>query len=241
MRDPEHAAGFQGTAVETLAIDVRDPAGIAAGVEELLSRTSGRLDAVVVNAGVFAAGAFEDTPPEVMRALMETNYFGAIETVRATLPALRRSRGRIAIISSDSGLTGTPALSGYTATKYALEGWGESLAYELEPLGVSVSLIEPGAFGTGIWASTFHRGPADGPYAGLADIVEPSLQRLGAAAPSPDPVAATLVRALDARNPRLRYPVGRDARRMALLKRLLPDRAIQHMTRRATGLSRWRP
>ena len=237
----ERAAAAAGTSVEVLAIDVRDTSSIAAGVEELLARTSGRLDAVVVNAGVFAAGAFEDTPPQVMRTLMETNYFGAIETVRLTLPALRQCRGRIAIVSSDSGLTGTPALSGYTASKYALEGWGESLAYEVAPLGVSLSLIEPGAFGTGIWSSPFHRGAADSPYAGLARIVEESLQRLGAQAPPPDPVAGTLVRALDSRHPRLRYPVGKDARRMSMLKRVLTDRAIMRRTRRAMGLSKLQP
>jgi NAD(P)-dependent dehydrogenase (short-subunit alcohol dehydrogenase family) len=246
MRDLEARAGVEraaaaaGASVQVLAIDVRDPSSITAGVQELLARTSGRLDAVVVNAGVFAAGAFEDTPPDVMRTLMETNYFGAIETVRATLPALRRSRGRIAIISSDSGLTGTPALSGYTATKYALEGWGESLAYELAPLGVSLSLIEPGAFGTGIWSSAFHRGAPDSPYVGLASTVEASLQALGAQAPPPDPVASTLVRALDARRPRLRYTVGKDAWRMRVLKRVLPDRAIMRITRRAMGLSNLR-
>jgi NAD(P)-dependent dehydrogenase (short-subunit alcohol dehydrogenase family) len=246
MRDPaargslDAAVADLGATVEVVALDVSDPGSIARGVAEVLQRTGGRLDAVIANAGISAVGAFEDTSPEVMRAIMETNYFGAIETVRAALPALRACRGRIVLMSSDSGLCGTPALSGYTASKYALEGWGESLAHEVRPLGVSVSMIEPGAFRTDIWSSAVHR-RVDGPYAEFAAIVERSLKAIGAGAPAPDPVAEAVVTALDARRPRLRYPVGRDARRAAMLKRLLPDRLNMGIMRRAMGLSRWRP
>lgn len=246
MRDPaargslDAAVADLGATVEVVALDVSDPGSIARGVAEVLQRTGGRLDAVIANAGISAVGAFEDTSPEVMRAIMETNYFGAIETVRAALPALRACRGRIILMSSDSGLCGTPALSGYTASKYALEGWGESLAHEVRPLGVSVSMVEPGAFRTDIWSSAVHR-RVDGPYAEFAAIVERSLKAIGAGAPAPDPVAEAVATALDARRPRLRYPVGRDARRAAMLKRLLPDRLNMGIMRRAMGLSRWRP
>jgi NAD(P)-dependent dehydrogenase (short-subunit alcohol dehydrogenase family) len=246
MRDPaargslDAAVADLGATVEVAALDVSDPGSIARGVAEVLQRTGGRLDAVIANAGISAVGAFEETSPEVMRAIMETNYFGAIETVRAALPALRACRGRIILMSSDSGLCGTPALSGYTASKYALEGWGESLAHEVRPLGVSVSMIEPGAFRTDIWSSPVRR-RVDGPYAEFAAIVERSLKAIGAGAPAPDPVAEAVVTALDARRPQLRYPVGRDARRAAMLKRLLPDRLNMWIMRRAMGLSRWRP
>jgi NAD(P)-dependent dehydrogenase (short-subunit alcohol dehydrogenase family) len=246
MRDPaargslDAAVADLGATVEVAALDVSDPGSIARGVAEVLQRTGGRLDAVIANAGISAVGAFEETSPEVMRAIMETNYFGAIETVRAALPALRACRGRIILMSSDSGLCGTPALSGYTASKYALEGWGESLAHEVRPLGVSVSMIEPGAFRTDIWSSPVRR-RVDGPYAEFAAIVERSLKAIGAGAPAPDPVAEAVVTALDARRPQLRYPVGRDARRAAMLKRLLPDRLNMWIMRRAMGLSCWRP
>jgi NAD(P)-dependent dehydrogenase (short-subunit alcohol dehydrogenase family) len=227
-------------AAASVVLDVRDPAGIERALGEVLERCGGRLDAVVVNAGIFAIGAFEDTPPELTRAILETNFIGAVETVRLALPAVRAARGRIVVMSSDSGLCGTPGLAAYTASKYALEGWAESLAYELEPLGVFVALIEPGAFRTGIWSSGVERRPGS-PYAGLADLLERHMRTGGASAQDPAEVAAVVAAALEAEQPRLRYPVGRDARRAALLKRLLPDRAFMALTRRTTGIARWRP
>jgi NAD(P)-dependent dehydrogenase (short-subunit alcohol dehydrogenase family) len=209
-------------------------------VPEAPAPPGARLDAVVANAGISVIGAFEDTPAEEMRRVMDTNYFGVVDTVRATLPALRAARGRIVLISSDSGLCGTPALSGYTASKYAIEGFGESLAYEVAPLGVSLSIIEPGAFRTGIWDAGVHRSAA-GPYAEFGAIAEKGLRAIGEQAPAPDPVAATVVKALTVKRPRLRYTVGTDARRMAAYKRLLPDAAIRRIVRRATGVGGWRP
>jgi NAD(P)-dependent dehydrogenase (short-subunit alcohol dehydrogenase family) len=249
MRDPSaragldaavSAAGADPAGVEVLALDVLDPDSVAAAMAQVLERAGGRLDAVVANAGVTVSGAFEDTPAEAVRTVMETNYFGTVETVRAALPALRAARGRIVLISSDSGLCGTPALSAYTASKYAIEGFGESLAYEVGPLGVSLSMIEPGAFRTDMWNVDMHRS-ADGPYTGFGAIMERGLQAIGAGAAAPEPVAAAVVDALTARRPRLRYRVGADARRMALYKRLLPDAAIVRIVNRATGLHRWRP
>ena len=238
VRDPAGArpAGAAGA----VALDVRDLERVPRALAEVLERTGGRLDALVANAGIFAIGAFEDTPPELTRAIIETNFIGTVETVRAALPALRASRGRIVVMSSDSGLCGTPGLCAYTASKYALEGWAESLAYEVEPLGVSVSLIEPGAFRTDIWSSAVRRRP-DGPYAAFGELLERHLRAAGASAQDPERVAAAVVTALEAERPRLRYPVGGDARRAAILKRLLPDRAFMWTMRRATGLARWRP
>jgi NAD(P)-dependent dehydrogenase (short-subunit alcohol dehydrogenase family) len=248
MRDPDArgrldeevlARGADPSSVRVPALDVLSPESINAAVSQVLEESAGRLDAVVANAGILVAGAFEDTPADAMRAVMETNYFGVIETVRATLPALRAARGRIVIMSSDSGLCGTPALSGYTASKYALEGWGESLAYEVRPLGVAVSMIEPGPFRTDIFAKRgVHRGPSDGPYAALADVAEATLRTAGLQAPNPDAVVRAVGKALSARNPRLRYPVGREAWLIAAARRFLPDRIFGFVLLRATGM-RW--
>jgi NAD(P)-dependent dehydrogenase (short-subunit alcohol dehydrogenase family) len=249
MRNPDDRAALDAAVtaargepadVSALALDVLDAGSIASAVSEVLERTGGRLDAVVANAGISVSGAFEDTPAEAMRRVMDTNYFGVVDTVRATLPALRVARGRIVLISSDSGLCGTPGLSGYTASKYAIEGFGESLAYEVAPLGVSLSIIEPGAFRTDIWSGEMHRSSA-GPYAAFGEIAEKGLRAIGEQAPAPDPVAAAVVKALTVKRPRLRYRVGTDARRMAAYKRVLPDAAIRRIVRRATGVDGWRP
>jgi NAD(P)-dependent dehydrogenase (short-subunit alcohol dehydrogenase family) len=248
MRDPDARArldqavlarGADPSSVRVLALDVLRPDSIDAAVHQVLEESAGRLDAVVANAGILVAGAFEDTPAEAMRAVMETNYFGLIETVRATLPALRAARGRIVLMSSDSGLCGTPALSGYTASKYAIEGWGESLAYEVRPLGVAVSMIEPGPFRTDIFAKhDVHRGPPDGPYAALTDVAEAALGTAALQAPDPSAIVRVVDKALSARKPRLRYPVGWEAWLIAAARRVLPDRVFGFVVVRATGM-RW--
>jgi NAD(P)-dependent dehydrogenase (short-subunit alcohol dehydrogenase family) len=248
MRDPDARArldeavlarGADPSGVRVLALDVLRPDSIDAAVAQVLEESAGRLDAVVANAGILVAGAFEDTPAAAMRAVMETNYFGLIETVRATLPALRAARGRIVLMSSDSGLCGTPALSGYTASKYAIEGWGESLAHEVRPLGVAVSMIEPGPFRTEIFAKHgVHRGPPDGPYAALADVAEAALRTAALQAPDPSAIVGAVEKALSARKPGLRYPVGREAWLITVARRVLPDRVFGLLVLRATGM-RW--
>jgi NAD(P)-dependent dehydrogenase (short-subunit alcohol dehydrogenase family) len=251
MRDPRtrdgldaavRAAGADPANVIVFQLDVRRPETIEAAVSGVLERTGGRLHACVANAGIFVAGAFEDTPAQAMHEVMETNYFGAIETVRAALPALRATHGRVVLISSDSGLCGTPGMSAYTASKYAIEGWGESVAYELEPFGVGLSIIEPGPFKTDIFrTSVVHRGPPTGPYAGLTRMLEGSLDAIGRSAPAPDPVVAAVLTALSTRRPRLRYPVGREARALSACKRFLPERLFGVVVKRATGMTAWRP
>lgn len=249
MRNPESrhdlaaavaAARADQARVTTLPLDVLDPQSITAAVAAVLEETGGRLDAVVANAGIVALGAFEDTPAETVRRVMDTNYFGVIETVRATLPSLRASHGRVIVISSDSGLCGSPALSAYAASKHALEGWAESLAYEIGPLGVALSLIEPGVFRTGIWNAPTHRGGGS-PYGTFADVAESGWRQLGEGARAPDAVVRTVVRALGAKKPKLRYRVGADARRTGALKRALPDALFAAYVRRTTGMHRWRP
>jgi NAD(P)-dependent dehydrogenase (short-subunit alcohol dehydrogenase family) len=231
------AGGADPASVRVLALDVLRADSIEAAVSQVLEESAGHLDAVVANAGILVAGAFEDTPSAAMRGVMETNYFGVIETVRATLPALRATRGRIVLVSSDSGLCGTPALSGYTASKYAIEGWGESVAYEVRPLGVALSMIEPGPFRTDIFAKCeVHRGPPDGPYAALTDAAEQALRTSGLEAPDPGPIVGAVAKALSARRPRLRYPVGREARLVAAGRRVLPDRVFGFVLGRATGM-----
>jgi NAD(P)-dependent dehydrogenase (short-subunit alcohol dehydrogenase family) len=249
MRDPRERAGLDAAldargadpaGVRVLALDVLDQGSIAAALSSVLAVTGGRLDALVANAGIAVVGAFEDTPPGELRRVMETNFFGATETVRAALPALRAAHGRIVLISSDSGIYGSPALSAYAASKHALEGFGESLAYEVGPLGVSVSIVEPGAFRTELWDLELQRS-AVGPYARFAELAECGWREAGRAAPPPDAVAQAVLRALAVPRPRLRYPVGADARRSAALRRLLPDALFARLVRRSSGLEAWRP
>ena len=117
----------------------------------LAEEAFGRLDVLVNAAGYALLGAIEEAAPEEYRALFETNVFGVIETTRAALPALRRRRGsRIVNFSSVGGLVATAGFGIYNATKFAVDGLSEALALEVAPLGISVIIVQPGAFRTSV-------------------------------------------------------------------------------------------
>ncbi|MDZ7702855.1 MAG: SDR family NAD(P)-dependent oxidoreductase [Trueperaceae bacterium] len=129
---------------EMLALDVQDDDSVAACLEDLMART-GRLDVLVNNAGFGLYGAVEETSMDEAKAQMETNFFGVVRTVRAALPIMReQQRGKIINISSLAGLVGVPHHAFYAASKFALEGFSESLVLELEPFDISVTLVEVG-------------------------------------------------------------------------------------------------
>jgi NAD(P)-dependent dehydrogenase (short-subunit alcohol dehydrogenase family) len=131
-------------------LDVNDAPSIAAAVG-----AAGQLDALVNNAGIAVGGAFEDLTDEQFRSVMETNFFGVLALTRAVLPGMRaRGAGRVVVVSSDSAFYGAPAMSAYTASKWAVEGWAESIAHEVAPFGIRVALVEPGAYRTDIWGSS---------------------------------------------------------------------------------------
>jgi len=195
--------------------------GFVAGVV----RDYGRLDVLINNAGFAVAGFAEDLTLDEIRLQFETNFFGAVAMTQAALPVMRGQRsGHIIMVSSIAGLHGSFSVSSYSAAKFALEGWSESLRMEVNALGIKVVLIEPGSFQTGIWT----RGVVMGEKAVRPDSPnhERSLRmrdRVGTI-PKDDPIKVARVIAAVARdpNPRLRYLVGRDARLQLWLKRLLP-------------------
>lgn len=147
--------------VEIEQLDVANGTSIKTTTETILSRTGNKLDAVVHNAGVAAAGALEDVPEAELRRVMETNFFGTVELTRALLPTFRgQGRGRIVIVSSEAAFMGQPTNSIYCASKWALEGWAESMAYELEAFEIDIVLVEPGPYRTEIWKTTPRIEPA---------------------------------------------------------------------------------
>jgi NAD(P)-dependent dehydrogenase (short-subunit alcohol dehydrogenase family) len=224
--------------VEILQLDVTDTASIQAAVAAVLARTDGSLDAVVNNAGVSIAGALEDLPQEDVRQVMETNFFGALEVTRAVLPTFRRQRrGRIVVVSSEAGFYGQPANSIYCASKWALEGWAESLAYEVEPFGIRVILIEPGPYRTQIWHATVRRQPPDSPYSSWTQrVFRAADQHAATSSGDPREVARVIADALEAKHPRFRYPVGPFAHLAHVLRGKIPNRALRRVVVRYLGL-----
>lgn len=217
------AAGVQEN-VDIQELDVTSAASIETATVSILARTGNRLDAVVHNAGVAAAGALEDVPEPELRRVMETNFFGVLALTRALLPTFRaQRRGRIVIISSEAAFYGQPTNAIYCASKWAIEGWAEATAYELEPFGIDIVLIEPGPYRTAIWESTPRFQPAASAYRSWVQQVFGAADA-HAAAMSRDPkeVALVIARALEARRPRFRYPIGLFARLNHFLRGKVP-------------------
>jgi NAD(P)-dependent dehydrogenase (short-subunit alcohol dehydrogenase family) len=229
----DQAAASAGVAhlLDIRALDVTHLDSIPAFVESVL-RDHGRIDVLVNNAGFAVGGFAEDITLAELRLQFETNFFGAVAMTKAVLPQMRARRsGHIMQISSIGGLLGAMTVSSYTASKHALEGWSESLRLELNPRGIKVVLVEPGAFQTDIWT----RGAVMGANATQATSLnfERSLkmrERIEAM-PKRDPVevARLIVSIAQNPNPRLRYLAGRDAKLQLAFKRILPWKTYEKL------------
>jgi NAD(P)-dependent dehydrogenase (short-subunit alcohol dehydrogenase family) len=232
-------AGLQNI-VELEQLDVTDGASIQAAVDSILARTGNKLDAVVHNAGVAAAGAFEDVPEPELRRVMETNFFGVLGLTRALLPTFRaQGTGRVVLVSSEAAFMGQPTNSIYCASKWAIEGWAEAIAYELEPFGIEVILIEPGPYRTEIWKSTPRIQPPGSPYhAWVQQVFRAGDAHAASVARDPNEVALVIANALEAPRPRFRYPVGPFARLNHFMRGKVPNRLLRKATKLYLGLSR---
>src|SRR5947208_296032 len=149
-RSPGRVAEAIGAADDLLvvALDITDPDSVRAAVDAAIERF-GQIDVLVNNAGNFYAGFFEEISPEHFRAQVETNFFGPVNVTRAVLPVMRAQRfGLVVTFSSTAGIQGQEFTSAYAASKFAVEGWMESLATEVAPFGVGTMLVEPGFFRT---------------------------------------------------------------------------------------------
>ena len=210
--------------IDVRRLDVTEFNTIPEFVESVV-RDYGRIDVLINNAGFAVAGFAEDIQLEELRMQFETNFFGPVALTRAVLPVMRRQHsGHIIMISSIGGLHGSVSISSYSASKFALEGWTETLRLEVNALGIKVVLVEPGSFQTDIWT----RGAVMGEKA--TTDASPNFQRSlkmrerVAAIPKRDPieVAEVIVKIAQDPNPKLRYLVGSDAKIQLALKRILP-------------------
>jgi NAD(P)-dependent dehydrogenase (short-subunit alcohol dehydrogenase family) len=195
------------------------------GFVDSVVRDYGRLDVLVNNAGFAVAGFAEDMKLQEIRLQLETNFFGQVAMTLAVLPIMRhQASGHIIMVSSISGLHGALSISSYAASKFALEGWSESLRLEVNALGIKVVLVEPGSFQTDIWTRNAVLGQKtlDGssPNRARGERMRDMVQKLK----KRDPIAVARVIARLARDPhpKLRYVVGTDAKVQLALKRILP-------------------
>jgi NAD(P)-dependent dehydrogenase (short-subunit alcohol dehydrogenase family) len=171
--------------------------------------------------GVF--GTVEDLPIEKARAQLETNVIGTLTVLRAALPHLRRAQGRAVVVGSLAGRAPIPFQSHYSASKAALDAITLALRIEVAPLGVGVSLVEPGDINTPFNENMDWSGEGESVYAERRASCERVIRESLPKAPGPEVVAEVILRALTDRQPRVRYTVGPDSFLVPLGRRLLPD------------------
>lgn len=249
VRDPARGEALaeesarRGARVHPIELDVSDPDSVRDAVERIESRKAG-IDALVNNAGINVRGFFEDLTEDEMRKVFDVNLFGSMRMVRAVLPGMRgRGRGRIVLMSSSGARFGSPASTAYCASKFSLEGFGESLAHEIAPFGIQVSMIEPGfirteLFGRNRTAAAGALGPQS-PYDAWYRKIESWTDHQLASAPlSTRDIAITVHDALSSKRPRLRYIVGRRTKTLVTIRRHFPevwfDRLWARLVRSAT-------
>lgn len=218
-----------------IRMDVRDDLSITQAIDLVMQR-EGRIDVLVNNAGFGLAGAVEDSSVEETKEQLETNFFGALRLCRAVLPHMRSQRyGRIINISSIGGLIGIPFQGAYSASKFALEGLTEALRIEVKPLGIHVSLVEPGDFKTDFTANRIRtsQSQTNPTYAGRFERALGVMEREEMSGPDPARIAVLLERIIEDPAPRLRYTVGPITQRIAVLgKRLLPGWLFEWLLRK---------
>jgi len=230
--------GTSGPGIEGLVMDVDDDESVAAGFSHVLAG-HGQIDAVLAGAGWGLAGAAEQTPIADAKAQLETNFWGAVRVTQAALPIFRRAGGgRVVLMSSIGGVLGVPFQAFYSASKFALEGYAESLAYEVAPFKIHVTLIEPGNFKTDFTQSRQMVAiPGDDPYRGVREKAIEVMERDEVNGADPKDVATVVARVLASTRPPRRASVGKLDERVGIVgKRLLPFRLFEKAAKGSLGV-----
>ncbi|MDT9682316.1 SDR family oxidoreductase [Streptomyces sp. TRM76323] len=224
-------------------IDITDDASVRASAE-LAAREYGGLRGLVNNAGICVPGPLECVDSDQFRRQLDVNVVGHLGMVRAHLPLLRQSRGRVVNVTSGLGKAAVPFLGAYSAAQFAKEALSDALRRELAPTGVRVSIVAPGAILTPIWNKVSEAGDrvlSDAPPAvaelyrsAFGAFMEGNGQQALASRTTPEDFVRAVVRALTDVRPRTRYWVGADARSMGRWARLLPDALLD---RRFSGIT----
>ncbi|OMC53122.1 short-chain dehydrogenase/reductase [Mycobacterium sp. IS-836] len=221
-------------------LDLTDAASISAAAKTI-EEAVGAPYALVHNAGISAAGMVEETDMDLWQKMFATSVLGPVALTQALLPAMRAAgEGRIVLISSASGVRGQPGTAPYSAAKGALERWGESMACEIAPFGLGVTVLVTGVYDTDIItdAGTTDDRNFDGPYARLHTTMNTRGRFAIRFARPPERFTDGLVKALADRAPFRRRGVGPDASMLLALNRILPASGMHHMSRIVLGIPR---
>jgi len=233
-RNPGRTDPLEGVILEDL--DVTDDASVNALIARVVERF-GRIDVLVNNAGVGAAAAAEESSTDQAEGIFNVNVFGVIRMTNAVLPQMRdQGAGRILNVSSVLGLIPAPYMAVYAATKHAVEGFSESLDHEVREHGIRVALIEPGYTSSQFEANAIAPDQPLPAYAAQRRVAGEVLAEAMRDDDDPTVVAKVVVRAATDSSPRLRYPAGKLAARVSLLRRYVPSSAFDKQIRKLNRL-----
>lgn len=232
-RKPEDCARLEAEGLESFPLDYTDSASLNDAVTETLSRTGGTLDALFNNGAYAIPGLLEDLPTDGFREIFETNFFAQHELTRQLIPTFRKQgHGRILMNSSILGFAALPWRGAYNTTKYAMEGWADTLRLEMYRTGIHVVLIEPGPITSQIRENSqaHYKKWIDAENAARsADYKQKLEPRLFANVGKPDQfelpasaVTSVVIKALEAKTPKARYRITTPTKVIAVLKRILP-------------------
>ena len=228
--------------LQTIQIDVNNEKSVIEGVNRI-SEEKGRIDVVINNAGFDLMGPLEETSMDEVKAQFETNFFGPVRVMQAVIPIMRKQgSGRIVNIASVGGRIAVPFHSGYHGTKFAVEGLSESTKYELEPFGIKVILIEPGAVGSSFWknmkkAAKTSNLDMDSPYIQMANNMSEAQKQMAQNSMHPSEVATMILQVVTSDNPNFRYTVGQDAARTLEARRNMSDKEFDNLMKKQLNLS----
>jgi NAD(P)-dependent dehydrogenase (short-subunit alcohol dehydrogenase family) len=221
--------------LKVIELDVNDHVSVNEAINSIL-KENGRIDALVNNAGYSVFGSLEELSLEEIKDQFETNFFGAVRAAKAVIPAMRKqSSGTIVNVSSIGGKVGLlPYFTAYHASKFALEGYTESLRQELVEFGINVILIEPGAVGTNFMDNMKtgkNYNPNESPYANTIQRVFEGAQVIMANTIHPREVAQVILNAVNSTSPDVRYSVGKDAESILKRRAELSDTEMEQWVR----------
>ena len=241
-RRPGDLARLEAEGIESLFLDYADPASVSACAAEVASRTGGKLDALFNNGAYGQPGAVEDLRREVLEAQFAANVFGWHQLTRACLPLMRANGGgRIVQCSSVLGLVALKWRGAYNASKFAIEALSDTMRLELRGTGIHVSLIEPGPIASNFVETSLRNFEANIDEAGshYTDAYARQRARLGRGGSAryklgPEAVLEKLVHAVESARPRARYFVTKPTYYMAVARRILPQRILDHVLDKAS-------
>ncbi len=237
-RKLEDVAELKAQGLSCVQLDVTDSGSIHSALKEVLQLTDGRLDVLFNNAGYGQGGAIEDLPTEALRAQFETNFFGLHELTRAVLPImLEQGHGKIVQDSSVLGLVAMKYRGAYTASKFAIEGYTDTLRLELRDTNIAVSLIEPGPIVSKFRENSLRavRSTIDVDGSRHKSNYQKTLERLGSKTSStsftlgPEAVLKQFRRILDSNNPKPRYYVTKATYIFGYLRRFLSSKMLDRI------------